>query len=257
MDFRPFFGSILCWLCCGELLTPVAIAAEELTAKEFLASPLAKSAPPVLRELIERGNVTLKFVTAEELPPEEWGRCDFHLSFCREFRFDSRSIMKRGKRLGRVEVTSMKCDIQVTHHVRLRDTFLPPKTWDNTLTRHEFDHVAIGCDPRPVLLLKYLAEHLPVIERPILRRDEATLSTLAGQWINEELDRRESAVTELIRQCNRRLDQQSDHGMESLADRTAFFAHLYTKGHLADEKFPFLDAAMRVFEKPEFVPAGR
>lgn len=257
MDFRPFFGSIFCWVYCCGLLTPAGMSAEELTAKEFLASPLAKSAPPVLRELIERGKVTLKFVPAEELPPEEWGRCDFQLGFRREFRFDSRSVMKGGKRFGRVEITSMKCDIQITHHVRLRNTFLPPRTWDNTLTLHEFDHVAIGCDPRPVLLLKYLAEHLPVIERPILRRDEVTLSTLAEQWINEELDRRESAVTELIRQCNRRLDQQSAHGLESITDRGAFFAHLYTKGHLADEKFPFVDAALRLFDKREFAPAGR
>ncbi len=246
----------LCLLCCGGITRTVS-AADERTAKEFRESPLAQSAPRELQQLMERGHVTLKFVPADELPAEEWGRCDFQLGFHRKFQFDVQSVMKGGKRFGRVKVTSIQCDIQVTHLVRLRETFAPPRTWDNTLTWHEFDHVAIGCDPRAVLLLKYLAEHLPVIERPIVRRDEEMLSDLAEKWINEELDRRESAVTELIRQNNRRLDQHSGHGTQAIPDRKAFFEQLYTKAHLAEQKFPYTDAALRLFERPEYVPADR
>lgn len=222
------------------------------SAKEFLQTPLAKSAPRELKGLIESGKVTIKFVPATELPAEEWGRCDFSLGFRRDFQFDAEAKQKGGKRLAIVKVTSMKSDIRVVHRIRLREAFAPPLTWESPVTWHEFDHVAIGCDPRPALLLTYLADHLPTIERPIIRREEAMLSTLAGEWINEELTRRETAVTELIRQNNRLLDVTSGHGTEKIRDRREFFAKLYTKEHLAELKFPFLDEALGVFHQEAY-----
>lgn len=226
--------------------------AGEPSAKEFLQSPLAKSAPRELVGLIERGKVTMKFVRADELPAEEWGRCDFSLGFRRDFQFDAQSKLKGGKRIATVKITSMKHDIRITHQIRLREAFAPPRTWESSVTWHEFDHVAIGCDPRPILLLAYLAEHLPTIERPIVRREEAMLSMLAPQWINDELTRRETAVTELIRQNNRLLDTTSSHGTEKMRERREFFAKLYTKEHLAELQFPFLDEALGVFNQEAY-----
>jgi hypothetical protein len=232
-----------------------AVRAED--ADEFLKLPLAKSAPAELRPLLERGRVVMKFVPADELRADEWGRCDFHLTFERKFTFDTKSLMKGSKRFGRVKVTSIDCDIKVTHLIRLRNRFAPPRTWEAPVTWHEFDHVTISTDPRPVLLLQYLAEHLPPIERPITRPDAERLPKLAEQWINEELQRRLDAVTELIRQNNRQLDTLSSHGTETLTDRKAFFANLYTKSHLAEEKFPFLNEALPVFEQDDYKPIER
>ncbi len=232
---------------CGAL-----VAADGPPQKEMRQADLLKTAPRPLQGLIERGKVTIKFVPAEELPAEEWGRCDFSLGFRRDFEFDAQSKIKGGKRLAVVKIMSMKHDIRIVHQIRLREAFAPPRTWESPVTWHEFDHVAIGCDPRPVLLLAYLAEHLPTIERPIIRRDEATLSTLAIQWINEELAKREKAVTELIRQNNRLLDSTSSHGTESLGDRRGFFAKLYSKEHLSELQFPFLDEALGVFNQEEY-----
>lgn len=238
---------------CPYVVFPCDLfAKDERPSNDMRQDELVKSAPRALQGLIERGKVTIKFVPADELPAEEWGRCDFSLGFRRDFEFDAQSKLKGGKRIATVKVTSLKHDIRIVHQIRLREAFAPPRTWESSVTWHEFDHVAIGCDPRPVLLLAYLAEHLPAIERPIIRRDEAMLPTLATQWINEELTRRESAVTELIRQNNRLLDSTSSHGTESLNDRRGFFAKLYSKEHLAELKFPFLDEAVGVFNQAEY-----
>lgn len=252
---RAFSPAIGCWsfaIISVLVVTGWVDAADEPSPKAFLETPLARSAPPALHGLIERGNVTMKFVPPEELPAEEWGRCDFSLSFRRDFKYDVDTKLKGGKRLAEVKVTSIKHSARVTHLVRLRNAFAPPRTWESQVTWHEFDHVAIGCDPRPLWLLAYLVQHLPPIERPIIRRDEASLSTLVPQWINEELDRRESAVTELIRQNNRLLDTVSSHGTEKLHERREFFAKLYTKEHLAELKFPFLEEALGVFNQAEY-----
>lgn len=221
-------------------------------AKETRQAELAKTAPTPLRGLMERGNVTIKFVPAADLPAEEWGRCEFTLSSHRNFEFDAKTKLKGGERIATVKVTSMKHEVRIVHEIRLREAFAPPRTWDSAVTWHEFDHVAIGCDPRPVLLLAYLVEHLPVIERPLIRRDEAMLPTLAAEWINDELAKREKAVTELIRQNNRLLDLTSRHGIDVIQDRRGFFAKLYSKEHLAEMKFPYLDEALGVFEQDAY-----
>lgn len=183
---RLLFAYIVCQL--NIVLPSHLFAKDERPSKDMRQDELAKSAPWCLQGLIECGKVTIKFVLAHELPAEEWGRCDFSLGFRRDFEFDAQSKLKGGKRIATVKVTSLKHDIRIVHQIRLREAFAPPRTWESSVTWHEFDHVAIGCDPRPVLLLAYLAEHLPTIETRLFGVMNSLLPTLATQWINEEFD---------------------------------------------------------------------
>lgn len=247
MSFRTLIAALLCLAVAGARGSWALFAQEDQAQSE-----LSQSTPRELRDLMRLGQVTMQFVPAEELPAEEWGRCDFKLSFQREFEFEADSKLRAGQRIAIVKVTSIKCDIQVVHQIRLRQELAPPRTWRSAVTWHEFDHVAIGSDPRPALILAFLAEHLPTIERPILRREEAELTSLAVPWINEDLTKREQALIELIRQNNRLLDATSHHGVDALPDRRAFFAKLYTKEHLAELKFPFLGEALKVFEEKAY-----
>lgn len=222
---------------------PPAVIDEQKSVVSTRVSIPDDAAPSELRRLIADGKVEVVYDSEPEFEKAGRGWADFHISVQREFRYNAQEFRKGGRRRVKVTITAMKADLELTHLVRLPAAFQSPNVWQGQVLRHEFDHVAVSLDPRALLLLRHLLEHLPPIERTLEPQELLTQERL-NRIVNEEIERRHSAVVELIRQNNRLLDKLSAHGTRPVPDRAAFFQQLYSKEHLAEQKFPFVDQVL-------------
>src|SRR5262249_34836564 len=158
--------------------------------------PLAKSAPPALRKLIEDGETTVEFVTDPEFVKANRGNCTFNLHATYQFKYRLKLLApaSEGRAQLRITASEMRAAVTIKHWVRIPDRYSKPKPWETRLMLHEFDHVAISLDPRPKALLRYLAEHLPTFERT-LGMGEKPSDDFYRKAITEEANKRKAAVT--------------------------------------------------------------
>lgn len=208
-------------------------------------------APRELKRLIADGKVKVVYDSDPEFEKAQRGWADFNVRLEHSFKYSLKKSQKNDRWRVRVVVTRLDPKIELTHLIRLPASFKSPEIWQSQILRHEFDHVAVGLDPRAMLLLRHLLAHLPVIERT-LEPDEEPSNERLSQFINEEIDRRREAVVELMRQNNVLLDKVGAHGARPVPDRAAFFAKLYTKEHLAERKFPFVDQVLDLLKSPQY-----
>ena len=148
----------------------------------------------------------------------------------------------------------MQANVRVEHVVRLPIKYKTDTVWNGRLLRHEFDHVAVSLDPRPVLLVQHLCQNLPPVERTLAAGEEPS-DVVYKRIINEEFDRRLKAVNALLQANYVLLDQISKHGTIPIPKRAEFFRKLYTKENLAEQKFPFVEDAIPLLESPSYQQA--
>ena len=67
------------------------------------------------------------------------------------------------------------------------------KKWHDRLFRHEFDHVAISTDQRPILILSFLVAHLKINDIKVATKSQLTKAFL-GKIINARIDLIENEV---------------------------------------------------------------
>lgn len=213
-----------------------------------------ESAPQELKRLIAHGKVKVVYDSDPEFVMAGRGWADFLVRLDHSFKYDLEKSRKNGRWKVQVAITKMEAKIELTHLIRMPASFKSPDIWQSQILRHEFDHVAVSLDPRAMLLLRHLVEHLTNIERT-LEPGESPSNGLIARLVNEEIDRRRQAVIELMRQNNRLLDKLGAHGLQPIPNRAAFFAKLYTKEHLAEQKFPFVEEVLDLLETPEFANA--
>jgi len=182
------------------------------------------------------------------------GWADFHVQIRTSFKYDVTKSRARGRWNVKVAVNKLEPKIELTHLIRLPSTFKSPDVWSSRVMRHEFDHIAVSLDPRAMLLLRHLLEHLPVIERT-LEPKETPSNAVLNKLIDEEVVKRRQAVVKLMRQNNQRLDKIGAHGAQAIPHRAAFFASLYTKENLAELKFPFFEQTLDLLETAEYQQA--
>ena len=70
--------------------------------------------------------------------------------------------------------------------------------------------------------------------------------------INQEIQRRESAVLELLRTNYIALDKVSQNGRTAMQDRNVFFESLYTQSNLEAAKFPFRQEVAALLESESY-----
>ncbi len=232
---------------CQEAGTPAAKKADSATREAIPAD----SAPDEIKRLIKDGKVEVVYDSDPEFVKAGRGWADFHIQLKHAFRYSPTKIKNQGRWQVKLIITKLESQIELTHLIRLPSSFKSPDVWSGRILRHEFDHVAISLDRRPLLLLKHLLEHMPSIERT-LEANQQPSDELFGQWINEESDKRLTAIKELMRQNNVRLDKLSAHGINTVPERAAFFAKLYTKENLAELKFPFVEEVLSLLETPKY-----
>lgn len=243
-------GCLVGGLDAGFCEQPDALTDKKPTATTHEPIP-DDSAPKDLKRLIADGKVKVVYDSDPEFVQAARGWADFHVRLEQSFKYNLAKSRKNGRWQVEVTVTKLEYKIELTHLIRLPASFKSPDIWQSQILRHEFDHVAVSLDPRAMRLLRHLIEHLPTIERT-LEPKETPSNARINQLINEEIDRRREAVIELMRQNNRLLDKVGVHGAQPVPDRAPFFAKLYTKEHLAEQKFPFVDEVLDLLETPDY-----
>jgi hypothetical protein len=133
----------------------------------FKDTPVAKTAPPALRRLIEEGDVSVEFTNDPELVLADKGKAAWHWEAKRNFRDRYATASQDGTRTVHLTVTQVTQDIRVSHRVRIPTKYYAntPRVWVGRLLRHEFDHVAISTDPRARMLAQYVVQHATPFDR--------------------------------------------------------------------------------------------
>ncbi|MBC7818703.1 MAG: hypothetical protein IAG10_17580 [Planctomycetaceae bacterium] len=225
------------------------------TLKTDTQQPIPRDdVPRELQRLIEDGKVEVVYDSDPEFVKASRGWADFHVQIRSSFKYDLTKSRKSGRWNVKIDITKLEPKIDLTHLIRLPSTFKSPDIWSSRVMRHEFDHVAVSLDPRAILLLRHLIEHLPAIERT-LEPKEIPSTALLNKQVDAEVVKRRQAVVELMRQNNLRLDKVGAHGAQAIPNRAAFFAQLYTKENLAETKFPFIEQVLDLLETPEYQQA--
>lgn len=243
-------GFVVCGLnagFCEPLKLPTEVNAD-VTIREPIPDD---DAPRELKQLIADGKVKVVYDSEPGFVKAGRGWADFNVLLDPSYKYNLTKSKKNGRWQVKLVVNKFEPIIELTHLIRLPASFKSPKVWRSQILRHEFDHVAVSLDPRALLLLRYLLAHLPVIERT-LEPDEEPTNERLSQFINEEIDHRRRAVIELMRQNNLLLDKVGNHGVQPVPDRAAFFAKLYTKEHLAEQKFPFVNLVLDLLKSPKY-----
>ena len=218
------------------------------TTQELIPS---EDAPQELKRLMDEGKVKVVYDSDPKFVQAARGWADFQVDLQYTFKFNLTKTRKNGRWQVKLAITKLVPKLELTHLIRLPVSFKSPTVWKNRILRHEFDHVAVSLDPRAKLLLQHLLKKLRIIERTLEPNEEPSEEIL-GKLVEDEIKKRREAVVELMRQNNMLLDKVGAHGAQSVPDRAAFFEKLYSKEHLADQNFPFVDQVLDLLEKPEY-----
>ena len=248
--------AVVVWiLCVGQLPAQTKPPTTNPLSKSETHQPIPRDGiPEELQRLIDRGKVEVVYDSDPEFVRASRGWADFHVQIKSSFKYDLTKTRKNGRWNVKLNITKLEPKIELTHLIRLPSTFKSPDVWSSRILRHEFDHIAISLDPRAMLLLRHLLEHLPVIERT-LEPKETPSNDVLNRLVDEEVVKRRQAVVELMRQNNQQLDKIGAHGAQAVPNRAAFFAKLYTKENLAETKFPFIEQVLDLLETAEYQQA--
>lgn len=208
-------------------------------------------APKELKRLIDSGKVEVAYDSDPEFVKAARGWADFNVQLQYSFKYDLTKTRKNGRWQVKLSNIRTVTKIELTHLIRLPVTFKSPTVWSGRILHHEFDHVAVSLDPRTMMLLRHLLDHLPALERT-LEPNESPSNERLNKLVEDEIIKRREAVVELMRQNNRELDKIGAHGAQPVPDRATFFAKLYTKENLAEKQFPFVEQVLDLLESPAY-----
>ena len=199
----------------------------------------AADVPPYFKRLIEAGNVEFQFYDPEKTSLQHLGHTEFNLHVRHRSSFQFGWTVGRGVRQLTIRAAVSDISPRLTHTITLPKWLDSDRRWKSRLVRHEFDHVAISCDPRVMMLVEHLYDGVDTIDRtvpPGTRID----NHFVGENVNEQLILRLTAVIEAMKANQNLLDQVTRHGVRPIADRRKFFGSLYAEGNLKELGFPYL-----------------
>ncbi len=239
------------WTICA---LGIAMSAAPLDADDDLVA----SAPETVAQLLKSGGVTLETydpATAESDLKNYHGSVTFELFLAAPFDVEFRwQPDGPGSRLF-IESAFQPVESRITHKIKVPRQLNRAAFWNDSLVRHELDHVAISTDPRTVLLFERTLQTAVALQRKIPSKSKPKLNGVAA-IVNEELRLRREAIYELIRRQNRKLDEQTKHGLLPVADRDAFFRELYEKSSLDEASFPFLADVLDLLKEKAYREAS-
>ncbi|MDA1053555.1 MAG: hypothetical protein O3C40_24165 [Planctomycetota bacterium] len=214
----------------------------------FRDTILDQPAPRHYQSLIRDGETTITFV--RDLPGRV-GKTDFLLNL--DWSYDYRYATQTTDGITEVSVTprNIKLTPRLRHVIRMPVAFYHAEVWESQLLGHEFDHVSVSLDPRPRALLLHLCSDLPTY-RFSMEGTEKPSDARMREGINREIQRRQSAILDLLRANYVALDKVSQHGRTAMEDRSDFFESLYTRPTLEASGFPFLKEVRSVLESDEY-----
>lgn len=214
----------------------------------FRDSILEQPAPQRFQSLIREGETTITFV--RDLPATV-GKTEFFLSV--DWSYDYRYATQTTD--GAIQVTVTAKNVKLTprlrHVIRMPVAFYHAEVWDSRLLGHEFDHVAVSLDPRPRALLMQLCSNLPPY-RFSIEGEEKPSDKQMREGINQEIQRRQSAILDLLQANYLALDKVSSHGQSAMQDRREFFDTLYSETNLKAVEFAYLEDVKSILDHESY-----
>lgn len=236
----PWFGTLLI------LIVVVAGNAARLLAEELPPAPVD------IQSMIDAGQVKLEFYNPQTNPRRFPGETKYDYFFRHSFQADYEPVRVEGRTTGvHVRLKNVNVTATHTHTMHLPENRRGAEIWNDTLTRHEFDHVSLSIDPRieSLLLAVFLAVDQILI--PLPPGEEAT-AALVNKEIDKLLRARGQAVYAIVSYNNRRLDQITEHGTKPIPNRESFFQRLYTKPNLDDAGFAWTGDVLEFLKSESF-----
>ena len=221
---------VICFMAWAVVVAPAVAFAQE--------QPQESQPPEYFKRLIEVGNAKFDFYARRPAGQRYPGRALFHLNCRDETAYRTTWKTKDGKKQVVVRVNVKKVTCELTHTLKLPRYLNNDRRWSNRLVKHEFDHVAISCDPRVALLV----EHLYGDVKRLLTTVDADVEVddqVVRPLIEKQYGARAEAVIALIKSNYVLLDKVSRHGTTPIENRKTFFEALYTKANLDEAGFPF------------------
>jgi hypothetical protein len=194
--------------------------------------------PPYFKRLIETGNVEFEFYDPAKNPHKHLGHTEFRLQVSHRSSFQFGWTPGRGVRYLTIRATIRDVSPRLTHTITVPDWLDSDQRWNDRLMKHEFDHVAISCDPRVIMLVEHLYDGVDKIDQTVkfgTQIDKQFVETL----VNERTDSRLKAVITAVMTNQKLLDDVTRHGMRRIADRKKYFDSLYTEPKLKEIGFPY------------------
>ncbi|HYW78612.1 MAG TPA: hypothetical protein VE890_03510 [Thermoguttaceae bacterium] len=223
-----------------SLLRPTLVSAA-LTVL-FCSSPVDPAAaaeiPSYYKQLIAQGNVEFEFYDPRVERRRYPGQALFLLYVDHRYQFRFDTIDHDGEQYLKIRPGMQKVECRVDHTVRLPDQFDSDHRWNHWLVAHEFDHVAISSDPRPIKLVEHLLKRLRLIRRAVDPTHSIDVQ-FVDRIVNEEIVKRRDSVQRLIQSNYDLLDEVTGHGMRPIPNREAFFTSLYARANLEQMQFPY------------------
>ena len=195
--------------------------------------------PPYFKRLIEAGNVEIEFYDPVKDPHTHLGHTEFKLHVSHRSSFQFGWTLGRDVRELTIRATIRGVSPRLTHTITVPDWLDSDRRWDDRLMKHEFDHVAISCDPRVTMLVEHLYDGVDTIEQTV-KPDTRIDNRFVEKLMNERLNSRLKAVVEAVMANQHLLDDVTRHGLRKIADRKNFFDSLYTEPNLKMNGFPYL-----------------
>lgn len=201
-----------------------------------------------LRQLDRVGQVQVETASPGEPGLDADTRFDLHLEA--RWNYDLTIVRRGAEHELRLTPEWTRIEASVRHRLRLPSK---PDSSDRhrALVLHEYDHVAISADERAVLLLRKLVQGIATIHKPwtgsIPPEEDAMHALVAA-----EVEARNKAVVQLIEFAYAKLDRSTNHGRRPLANRAVFAGWLFSKEHLKEAKFAYLQEAAAVLGSAEW-----
>ncbi len=214
----------------------------------------AAEAPPHFQHLIETGNVKFEFYDPSKTRREFPGHTAFNLHVRHRSSFKYSWTNGRGVRQLTIRIAVSGVSPRLKHTITLPDRLDSDRRWNDRLVRHEFDHVAITCDPRVLMLIAHLYDGVTRIEREV-PAGERIDNRFVEKLVNERVASRLHAVVEAVKANQDLLDEVTHHGRRRIADRKKFFGALYTEPNLKKIGFSYLGDSRDILKSEAYLKA--
>lgn len=236
------------WLQCG-LSALLAVAAERSglsvddgdaggdaagprdTPLEELWEPwrrLLSPPTPAQARLIELGQVRFRSDPAALQAAERVALTRFDLQANVSFKFQHQlvSTPATGGVSSVIRLTPTLAGVELRHAVTLPERNLVSERWAQRLLAHEFDHIAISADPRPMRIVRELFSQPQRLQQPVVG-GQPPRPAVIEQRLQSWRDGLLKQLASMIQLQYDRLDEASRNGEQAIADRERFFHQLY------------------------------
>ena len=208
------------------------------------------SARSAVDELHRLGRVSIVYEPARDETRKGQTNFKFNWNYTFEYQYQSRTV--NGSSYITVEaVVSMSPTVSHTIFMPNADR---NADWSRRLLLHEYDHVAISLDERPIVLLRCMTQRLRFVDVPVTGV-KAETDRRIRRLITREVDAYGASIAEVIRKNYELLDAVTSHGHDLIGDRQRFFDNMYSYENLRQCGFRYLDAVSDCLVSREYQQA--